>query len=273
MRVFFRTGSSAVIKLGFAAFALAICGCGSNPGNSNSGAAGDSVARGRQIVDEYLKRDSSPYRKSRIKFTVTSEGEAPKTYEIESTRRQTSEQTVTLTQIVSPPDEAASSLTAEVKGKKTVVTTYSVSANDFRDTDSKKMFIGGLTAGELLGDWDKFNYQFVVEKNLDGVRAYEVEGRLKPDADSVVSRMSVIFRADDYVPVESHFFGADGKELRTYKTAVVKSDPTHPYASRVEIDNPVYKTHITIAILSQEYPEKIDDATFTKEKLKESAKK
>ncbi|MEP6848088.1 MAG: outer membrane lipoprotein-sorting protein [Acidobacteriota bacterium] len=273
MRVFFRTGSSAVIKFGFAAFVLATCGCGSNTGNSSAGGTGDSVARGRQIVDEYLKRDASPYRKSRINIAVTSEGEAPKTYQIESTRKQTPEQTMTLTQIVSPPDEAASSLATEVIGKKTIVTTYSASANDFRDTDSKKMFIGGLTAGELLGDWDKFNYQLVSEKNLDGVKTLEVEGRLKPDADSVVSRMNVIFRADDYVPVESHQFGADGKELRAYKTAVVKSDPAHPYASRVEIDNRVYKAHITIEILSQEYPEKIDDAMFAKEKLKEPVKK
>ena len=73
--------------------------------------------------------------------------------------------------------------------------------------------------------------------------------------------------------MESHLFGADAKEIRTYKTMAVKDDATHPYASRVEVDNPVYKSHVVIEILSREYPEKIDDAMFAREKLKETAKK
>jgi hypothetical protein len=259
------TGAASILSLA----------CGSNSGSSNAGSTGggDNVARGRQIVDEYLKRDAAPFRKSRIRFTVTEEGEPAKVYEIESARKQTPEETVTLTQIVAPPDEAANSLAIESKGKKTAIVTYAASLNDFRETDSKKMFFGGLTAGELLGDWDKFNYQLVSEKNIDGIKLYEVEGRLKPEMDSVVSRMTVLFRADDYVPAESHLFGSDGKEIRVYKTAVIKEDPAHPYASRVEVDNPVYKARIVIEILSQEYPATIDDAAFSRDKLKETGKK
>ena len=253
-------------------FCLMLLCCGSG-GGTNSTGAGDPVARGRQIVDEYLKRDGSPYRKSKIKFTVTEEGEAAKVYEIDSWRKQTPDQTTTLTQIVSPADEAGSSLTVEAKGQKTVITTYANSLNEFRDTDSKKMFIGGLTAGELLGDWDQFNYQFIGEKQLNGARVFDVEGKLKPDGDSIVSRMVVSFRAGDYVPAESHMYGADSKELRVYRTATIKGDPTHPYASRIEVDNNVYNSHIVIEVLSQEYPQSIDDAMFTKDKLKTPAKK
>ena len=49
--------------------------------------------------------------------------------------------------------------------------------------------------------------------------------------------------------------------------------PVHPYAAKVEVDNPVYKTHIVIEILSRELPEKIDDAMFAKDKLKEPIRK
>lgn len=251
---------------------LLVC-CGSGPGSTNSASPGDPVAHGREVVDEYLKRDASPYRKSRIRFTVTEQGESPKVYEMENLRKQTPDETITFTQIVSPADEAGSSLAVEAKGKKTVITTYAASVNEFKDTDSKKMFIGGLTAGELLGDWDKFNYQFIGEKQLNGVRVFDVEGKLKPDGDSIVSRMVVSFGAEDYVPAESHLYGSDGKELRVYKTAAIKEDPTHPYASRVEVDNNVYKSHIVIEVLSQEYPPTIDDSMFTKEKLKTPAKK
>ena len=42
------------------------------------------------------------------------------------------------------------------------------------------MFFGGLTAQELLGEWDKYDYSLVDEKELGGVKVYEVEGTLKP---------------------------------------------------------------------------------------------
>ena len=35
-------------------------------------------SRGTQIVAEYLKRDAAPYRKSRVRFTITSEDEPVK---------------------------------------------------------------------------------------------------------------------------------------------------------------------------------------------------
>jgi hypothetical protein len=251
-----------------------IFGCGGT-GGPNSPTGVTPAVRGQQIVDEFLKRDSSPYRKDRIRFTVTDEDKTQKVYEIETWRKQTSDETVTLNDLVAAPsgEEGGRSLTIEGKGKKTVVVTYAASRDEFRETDSKKMFFGGLTVGELLGDWDKFDYQFIGEKDLNGVKVYEVEGRLKAGADSLVSRMNVLFRADNYIPAESNLFGADRNEIRTYKTGAVKDDPTHPYASRVEVDNPVYKSHIVIEILIREFPETIDDAMFAREKLKEAVKK
>jgi len=270
MNVRFRV-SIAVLLCGFSCLAI---GCGGSAGlNSTTGVT--PAVRGQQIVDEYLKRDSSPFRKDRSRFTVTEEGDQPKAYEIETWRKQSPDETVTLNDMVAAPqgEEGGRSLTIEGKGKKTVVVTYAQSRDEFRETDSKKMFFGGLTVGELLGDWGKFDYQFIGEKDLNGVKVLEVEGRIRSPADSLVSKMNVLFRADNYVPMESHLFGADGKEIRTYKTTAVKDDAIHPYASRVEVDNPVYKSHIVIEILSREFPEKIDDAMFAREKLKETAKK
>jgi len=256
---------------------LGVClafGCGGSTG-SNPTTHSTPADRGQQIVDEFLKRDSSPYRNDRIRFTVTDEDKTQKVYEIETWRKQTPDENVTLNDMVAAPqgEEGGRSLTIEGRGRKTVVVTYAQSRDEFRETDSKKMFFGGLTVGELLGDWDKFGYQFIGEKDSNGVHVFEVEGKLKDGADSQVSRMNVLFRADNYVPVESHLFGVDGKEIRTYKTVAIKEDPVHPYASKVDVDNPVYKTHIVIEILSRELPEKIDDAMFAKDKLKEPIRK
>lgn len=260
------------LVLAFAAGLASSCGRSIQDSNSANGQNAD--GRGQQIVDEYLKRDSSPYRKSRIRFTVTEEGEAAKVYEIESWRKEAADATTTLNEIIAPPDESGTrTLTIEAKGKKTVVVTYAASRDEFRETDSKKMFIGGLTIGELLGDWDKFDYQFIGEKDLGGVKVLEVEGRLKNGADSIISRMNVLFRTDNYIPMETHFFGTDGREIRTYKTTATIDDPAHPYASKIDVDNSVYKAHIVIEIVSREFPASIDDSMFTRDKLKESVKK
>jgi len=102
---------------------------------------------------------------------------------------------------------------------------------------------------------------------------FEVEGKIKPDADSIATRMNALFRADNYVPAELHLFDEGGREIRTYKITDLKDDPDHPYAARTEVDNPIYKAKIVIEILSREFPASLDDAMFTREKLKEFAKK
>jgi len=274
MKAFLRFRSRILFLAILAASAGILVGCGGRQG-SNSTAGQSPELRGRQMVDEYLKRDSSPYRKSRIRFTVTEEGETAKVYEIDSWRKQTPDETTTLNdEIIAPPDESGTrTLTIEARDKKTIVVTYAASRNEFRETDSKKMFVGGLSAGELLGDWDKFNYQFIDEKDLSGVKVFEVEGKLKNGADSIVSRMTLLFRSDNYVPVETHLFGADGREIRAYKTAAIKDDPAHPYASKIDVDNSVYKSHIVIEIVSREFPASIDDSMFAREKLKEPVRK
>lgn len=257
---------------------MLIAGCGGGSISPNVPVrpigSDNSDSRGRQIVDEYLKRDAAPFRKNRIRFTVTEEGEAPKVYEIDTWRKQMADETTTLTQIVAPPeDSGTSTLTLEAKGKKTVVVTYAASRDEFRETDTNKMFFGGLTAGELLGEWEKFDYKFIGESEVGGGKVFEIEGKLKPDADSVVSRTTAIFRADNYVLREMHLFGGNGEEIRTYKTVSIKDDRAHPYASRVEVDNRVYRSHIVIDVLNREYPANIDDSMFAKEKLKLGVRK
>ncbi len=267
-------------KLRAAAAALLISGCAavfsgcSNSAPESTSSSGTASNRGQQIVDEYLKRDAAPFRKSRVRFTVTEDGEAAKVYEIDTSRKQTPDATTTLTVIDVPAeDKGTASLTIQEKDKKAVVVTYAASRDEFRETDTGKMFFGGLTAGELLGEWEKYDYKFIGEKDLAGTKVLEVEGKLKPDADSVVARMTVLFRADNYVPMEMHLFAADGSELRVYKTTNVNDDPAHPYAQKMDVENKVYKSRTIIEVLSREFPATIDDSVFTREKLKASVRK
>jgi len=256
---------------------LLYVGCGGTGVNTAPPATTKTDAkddRGPQIVAEYLKRDAAPYRKNRVRFTITEEGEQPKVYEIESSRKQAGDETTTFTQIVSPAEDSGlGSLTLEAKDKKTVVVTYAASRGEFRETDTRKMFFGGLTAGELLGEWYKFDYKFLGEKDVAGVKVFEVEGKLKQGEDSIASRITVLFRSDNYLPVGLHMFGNNDQEIRVYKTTKIAGEPGREYSARIEVESLVYKSHIIIERLTNEFPAKMDDAMFVREKLKETVKK
>ncbi len=115
--------------------------------------------RGAEVVAEYLKRDASPYRKNRVRMTIAAPSEPVKVYELEIWRKQTPAETLTLTHVVQPADESdLAALSVERKGQPAINVTYVSSTDQFRETGTNKMFFGGLTAQELLGEWDKYDY-------------------------------------------------------------------------------------------------------------------
>jgi hypothetical protein len=228
--------------------------------------------RGIQIVAEYLKRDAAPYRKNRVRLTIASASEPLKVYELEIWRKQTPAETLTLTHVVQPADESdLAALSVERKGEPTTNVTYVSSTDQFRETGTNKMFFGGLTAQELLGEWDKYDYSLVDEKDLQGAKVYDVEGTLKPSTDSVIARTRTLFRADTYLPAETHLFNSEGKELRTFQVKKYGSVAGREAIWFTEIENHLRPTKVTIETLSLDFPEKADDAMFTRERLKQLA--
>jgi uncharacterized protein YqjF (DUF2071 family) len=228
--------------------------------------------RGTQIVTEYLKRDAAPYSKQRVRLTITSASEPLKVYELEIWRKQTQAETLTLTHVVQPADENdLAALSVERKGEPTVNVTFVSSTGQFRETGTNKMFFGGLTAQELLGEWDKYEYRFLAEKDLDGGKVYEVEGMLKPSADSVIARTRTLFRADTYLPAEMHLMDSEGKDLRTFRVTKYNKVAGRDAVWLTEIENHSRPTKITIETLGLEWPEKADDAIFTRDRLKQLA--
>lgn len=254
----------------------ALTGCGPNTSSEpTTGSMTETpAARGRQIVDAFLKTEAAPYRKMRVRFTIDAEDEAQKVYELESWRKQAAESTTTLSRVVRPAEDSdLGSLTIETKGQKTVVVTHVGSRDEFRETDTNKMFFGGLTAGELLGEWQKYDFGFKAEREIGGQRVHEVEAKLRAGESTVVTRITALFRAIDSMPVEIHSFDNNDREIRTWRIVEIKSDAAGPYAARTEIDNPVYKAKIVVEILGREFPATIDEAVFTRERLKQIAKK
>lgn len=228
--------------------------------------------RGTQVVAEYLKRDAAPYRKQRVRLTITSASEPLKVYELEIWRKQTPDETLTLTHVVQPADENdLAALSTERKGQPAVNTTYVSSTGQFRETGTNKMFFGGLTAQELLGEWDKYEYRLLNEKDLDGAKVYEVEGILKPSADSTIARTRTLFRADTYLPAEMHLFNSEGKELRTFQVKKFRNVAGREAVWLTEIENHLRPTRVTIETISIEWPDKVDDSMFTPDRLKQLA--
>ncbi|MGH9947388.1 MAG: outer membrane lipoprotein-sorting protein [Pyrinomonadaceae bacterium] len=264
------------MKILFFTFAaLLLIGCSQPTANDpvsspNAGAE----KRGAEITAEFLKRDSAPFRKSRVRFTTTEEGQPPKIYELDTWRAQSDGETKTLTRIVKPAEDAdLASLTIESEGKPTVVTSYVASRGEFRETDTNKIFFGGLTAGELLGEWGKFDYKFIEEKTVDGQKVYEIEGNLKKGESGLVQKMFILMGAENYVPVELRLFDNGGRHIRTYRIVETKSDAKGAYAAKTEVENLIYRNKTIIEVLSREFPATIDASFFERAKLKEIATK
>lgn len=258
----------------FVCAALLLSLLSSNSCKRETSSSADDMAirqqRGAQVVAEYLKRDASPYRKNRVRMTIAAPSEPVKVYELEIWRKQTSAETLTLTHVVQPADESdLAALSVERKGQPAINVTYVSSADQFRETGTNKMFFGGLTAQELLGEWDKYDYQLLSEKDLNGVKVYEVEGRLKPSGDSIIARSVTLFRADTYLPAETHLFNSEGNELRIFKVTKYNNIAGRDAIWLMEIDNLSRQTKITIEALSMEFPEKADEAIFSRDRLKQ----
>lgn len=230
--------------------------------------------RGTQIVSEYLKRDAAPFRKQHIRLTINSTSEPLKIYELEIWRKQTEAETLTLTHVVQPAEESdLAALSIERKGQPTVNVTYVSSADQFRETGTNKMFFGGLTAQELLGEWEKYDYSLLNEKDLGGVKVYEVEGTLKPAGESVIAKTRTLFRADTYLPAEMHLFNSAGEEVRTFQVKTYRNVAGREAVWVTEVENHARPTKVTIETLSLDFPDKADDAMFTRDRLKQLSKR
>ncbi len=236
--------------------------------------AADSHARGTEIVAEYLKRDASVFRKQRVRLTITSATEPQKVYELEIWRKQSEGETLTLTHVVQPAEESdLAALSIERKGQPTTNVTYVSSTDQFRETGTNKMFFGGLTAQELLGEWEKYDYSLLSEKDLSGVKAYEVEGTLKAGAESVIAKTRTLFRADNYLPGEMHLSDSAGQELRTFLVKKYQQVAGRDVVWLTEIENHIRPTKVTIETLNLDFPDKADETMFTRERLKQLSRK
>lgn len=230
--------------------------------------------RGAQIIAEYLKRDAAPYRQARVRLTVSSAGNQPQIYELELWRKQTADETLTLTQIAQPAaQQSVASLTTERRGADAVNVTYITANDQFRETGTNKSFFGGVTAQEFLGEWDKYDFRLLNEKDVNGVNSYEVAGQLKPKRDSTIARLTAVFRADTYLPAEMRAFNSDSEELRTFRMTDYRNFSGRTVVGRMEIINHIFKTTVTVEILNMMFPERMDDNLFTREHLKQIAKR
>jgi hypothetical protein len=241
---------------------------------SDSNKSQSTSSRGDEIVATYLKADASPFRKSRIRFTVTSEADPTKIYEVDVWRKQTENETLTLSNIIKPAEDSGlSSLVDEVKDKDTIMTAYLPGTNQFREMGANKSLFGGIPAEELLGAWSKYDYKYIGEKTLNDGNVFELEGKLKPGKHAIAARMTAFFRTDNNLPSELHLFDPSGKELRVFHIKNYQTNAGRSYVSKMEIENLIQKTVVVVEVLSMDFPNQIDDLMFTREQLKKNAGK
>ena len=241
----------------------------SAPASSKSSGASDSE-KGAQTVAAYQKTIDIPYSKGRIRMTIVSPDEGTKVYEVEALRKQTADETMTLSHVVKPDTESdLASLSVEKKTEKTQNVSFAQGTGKFVEYDTSKQTFGGLTAQELLGgELQRYNFKYLGEKQVDGVKTSEVESTLKPNEESPITRVVTLFREDNSLPAEIHLFNSKGEEIRTFHITDYKTVDGHPVIWKTVIDNHVRNSKITIDVLNISFPAKMDDSMFTRDNLK-----
>ncbi|HKZ81249.1 MAG TPA: cytochrome P450 [Pyrinomonadaceae bacterium] len=126
--------------------------------------------------------------------------------------------------------------------------TYHPANNQFEEFDADRQAFGGLTVQEMLGDWSKYDSRLLGEKDVEGVKTYEIENTLKANESSTIKRFVVLIRADNMLPSEAHVFNAQGSEIRTYRIKEYRTIEGHPTFWRIEIENPVRHTKINLEV-------------------------
>jgi hypothetical protein len=225
--------------------------------------------RGAQLVAEYLKREEAPYRHARLRLVVTSAEEPPKDYELEIWRKQTPDETLTLSHVVKPAAERdRGALSVERKDQPTVNIAYAQSTGKFIESPSSQQ-IFGITAQELLGgEMGKYDHRLLGQKDMAGVPTHEVESTLKPTAESPIARVVTYLRQDTMLPAEAHLFDARGQQIRTFQVKEYRPVEGRPVVWRMEITNHARNLKVAIDLVSLSFRDKLDDKIFSRENLK-----
>ena len=227
--------------------------------------------KGEEIMAEYLKRDFSPFRKNKVRLTITPKTGSKKIYVLETWRKQIEGETLTLTHILKPAeDRNIATLTIEKKGEPTVNVSYIASRKRFRESGTNKMFFGGLTSQELLGEWGKYDSKLLSEN--EGRKIFVVESTLKSASKSVIKRIITHFDAADYLPKELHLFNSNYEEIRTFNIEKYRTVGDKKVVSKTTIKNHIYNATITIEVLEISFPENLPDNMFEQKYLMKFAK-
>lgn len=248
-----------------------LAGCQQKPVQSNLNEETQRT-RGAEIVAEFQKRDSPPTRHVQLRMIIESPDQPQKEYEFEVWRKHSEGETKSLMHVVKPSSESSLvSLTIQRKGEEPLNVTYYPAKDEFEEFNADRQVFGGLTVQEMLGDWGKYDSRLISEKDVAGVKMYEVENTLKANESSTIKRFIVLIRADNMLPAEAHVFNAQGSEIRTYRIKEYRTIEGHPTFWRIEIENPVRHTKINLEVLNESFNERFDDKLFTRESLKRLA--
>jgi hypothetical protein len=70
-----------------------------------------------------------------------------------------------------------------------------------------------------------------------------------------------------------HLFNSGGEEVRTFDVKTYRNVAGREAVWLTEIENHVRPTKVTIEMVSLDFPEKVDDTIFTRDRLKQLSRK
>jgi Outer membrane lipoprotein-sorting protein len=130
----------------------------------------------------------------------------------------------------------------------------------------------GMTLQELIGgQLEKYDWKLAGEETFNQTPSYRLDGRLKPGAESKFARLVLFIAKDSFAAVGAEFDDDHDELLR--RMTVDKLAQINGRWTRMHwmVDNRARQKKIEFETLEAHYDQKLSDALFTREQLKQIA--
>lgn len=138
----------------------------------------------------------------------------------------------------------------------------------------KQKMEGSDFSYEDMGSGDTFIKDFIAnrldDKKTDGADCYQVELKRKPDADISYSKLKLLVRKDNFVPILIQYYddSDENKLIKELTQSNIEAIQGIPTALHMDMKNTIDNTHTTMELEKIQYNPDLDDAMFTERGLK-----
>ena len=151
-------------------------------------------------------------------------------------------------------------------------TRYIQSTNTFASVNSvvSEDSLFGMTMQELAdGQTEKYSFRLVGEESFEGKPAYRIEGKLKDGMESKFPRLVLVISRENYAALVAEFYDNQNQLIRRVTIDNIAEHNGHWTRMRWVVDNLARQKKISFETIKIAYDVQLNDATFSRDHLKQ----